>query len=66
MKTNVGTVDRLARAALGIVLLILPFAAGLSTLWTVVSVVVALVMLGTAAMRVCPAYSLLGIKTCAG
>ena len=64
MTTNVGSIDRIARAVLGLVLLGLPFAAGFGAALTVVSVIVGLVLLGTAATGTCPAYSLLGIKTC--
>ena len=64
MTTNVGNADRIARLALGIVLFILPFAAGLGTLLTVLSILVGLVMVGTAATRSCPIYSVLGLKTC--
>ncbi len=68
MTVNVGTIDRILRAALGVVLILLPFVTGLtagSTLLTVLSVVVGLVMLGVAATRVCPVYTIFGIKTCA-
>ena len=64
MTTNVGSIDRIARAVLGLVLLGLPFAAGFGAVLTTVSVIVGLVMLGTAATGTCPAYSLLGIRTC--
>lgn len=64
MTINVGTVDRVLRGLLGIALLALPFLMGFGTTGTVISVVVGLVMLATAAMRFCPAYTLLGIKTC--
>ncbi|MCC9623105.1 DUF2892 domain-containing protein [Thalassospira sp. MA62] len=68
---NVGTVDRLIRAIVGIVLLALPFvmanpeqglvAYGMAG-WVIAAVGV--VMLLTAALRFCPMYRLLGIKTC--
>lgn len=68
MPVNVGTVDRALRVIVGLVLLYLaffsgaaPFAAGFLK-WA--AVVVGLVMLGTAAMKSCPLYSVLGIKTC--
>jgi hypothetical protein len=68
MQPNVGTIDRIARAALGVVLLLAPFVGDValfqSGLATAISVIVGLVMLGTAATRLCPLYSLLGIKTC--
>lgn len=64
MTINVGTIDRIARALLGVVLLILPFAQGWGTLGTVISVIVGLVMLTVAATRSCPLYTVLGVKTC--
>ena len=68
MTVNVGDFDRILRALIGIVLLALPFVSGLplfnSTLATVISVLVGLVMLGVAATRSCPLYTLLGVRTC--
>ena len=68
MTPNVGTTDRILRATLGVVLLLAPFVLGLplfeSTVATTVSVIVGLVMLGTAAFRLCPLYSLFGFNTC--
>ncbi len=68
---NIGSFDRVLRAILGIVLLLLPFipatAAALSGLgsWIWALPVVGAVLLLTAIFRFCPAYSLLGIRTCA-
>lgn len=68
MTTNVGTIDRILRAALGAVLLYLAFASGLpafdGALMKYGAAIVGLVMLGTSAMRMCPLYSIFGIKTC--
>jgi hypothetical protein len=68
---NVGSVDRILRALLGIVLLLLPFipatAAALAGLgaWIWVLPLVGAVLLLTAIFRFCPAYRLFGIRTCA-
>jgi len=68
MTANVGTFDRILRAALGLVLLYLAFASGLPFFdggigkWG--AVIVGVVMLGTSALRVCPLYGVFGIKTC--
>ena len=59
MTANVGTVDRVLRAIAGIVLLSLVFV-GPQTLWGLIGII----PLGTAVFSNCPAYSLLGIKTC--
>ncbi|MEO1090160.1 MAG: DUF2892 domain-containing protein [Pseudomonadota bacterium] len=56
---NVGTVDRLARASIGLLLISLVFV-GPQTAWGWVG----LVPLFTALVGVCPAYSLFGTRTC--
>lgn len=65
---NVGTVDRAFRAAVGLVLVLLPFMFDL-LLWTNpvakwASVVVGAVLITTALSRFCPLYRLLGASTC--
>lgn len=68
MSINVGTVDRVFRVLLRIVLIALPFISGwtmFGATWAVVlSVVLGIVMLATAAMRMCPIYRVLGMNTC--
>lgn len=68
MTTNVGTLDRILRAALGVALLYLAFASGITALDGALAkyatAAVGVVMLATAAMRFCPLYTLFGIKTC--
>mgnify|MGYP006277540689 FL=1 len=68
METNVGNIDRIARAVIGVVLLLAPFVSGMalfeSATATVISVIVGLVMLGTAATRFCLLYRVLGMNTC--
>jgi len=61
MTTNIGTVDRLLRLGLGIVLIALSLF-GVIGLWGWLG----LVPLATAFLKFCPAYSLFGFKTCAG
>jgi hypothetical protein len=66
--TNVGTLDRLARFALGLVLLVVAFAvpaaeAALGMAWWLLPLV-GVVMIGTAAVGFCPLYTVLGIRTC--
>lgn len=66
MSVNVGSIDRVIRFLIGIALVALPLVSVFtSTLWTTVSIVVGLVMLGVAATRVCPVYLVLGIRTTA-
>lgn len=68
MSTNVGTLDRLFRAVLGLGLLYLALLSGLPAFESGVlkygAIVVGLVMLVVAATRVCPIYTLFGFKTC--
>jgi len=68
MTANVGTIDRIARALLGAVLLYLAFASGLplfdGALFKYGAAIVGLVMIVVAATRVCPIYSIFGIKAC--
>lgn len=68
MSVNVGTIDRVLRALLGLVLLMAPFLFT-SELWAnplykYGAMAVGLVMLTVAATRVCPVYSILGISSC--
>jgi hypothetical protein len=68
MTINVGTIDRILRAALGVVLLYLAFFSGLPAFDTgilkYVAAIVGIVMLVVATVRMCPIYSIFGIKTC--
>ncbi|KAA5601827.1 YgaP family membrane protein [Blastochloris sulfoviridis] len=58
MTANVGTIDRVLRALVGIGLIY--FAVTTGTIWAWIGVVPLL----TALVGICPAYSMLGIKTC--
>ncbi|MEM6670859.1 MAG: DUF2892 domain-containing protein [Pseudomonadota bacterium] len=68
MSINVGTVDRALRAALGVVLLYLAFASGIpffeSGLFKYGAAAIGVIMLVVAAVRICPVYTILGIRTC--
>jgi hypothetical protein len=59
MEKNVGSIDRIARIVLGLVLIALVFV-GPQTPWGWIGVVPLL----TALVGWCPAYRLLGIRTC--
>lgn len=68
---NVGLVDRILRACIGVVLLALPFVmtkpeegsmAFGPYAWVILAAGV--VMLVTAALRFCPLYKLFGLRTC--
>jgi len=68
---NVGSVDPILRALVGIVLLALPFIPATTTalsglgawIWALPAIGAALLL--TAIFRFCPAYMLFGIRTCA-
>ncbi|MGJ8596268.1 YgaP family membrane protein [Sulfitobacter sp.] len=68
MTSNVGTIDRVFRLVLGIVLLAAPFISGMalfaSSTATIISIILGLVMVGTSAMKFCPLYRIFGIRTC--
>lgn len=68
MTANVGTLDRILRAALGGALLVLAFASGLPFFDGAVAkycaAAIGLVMLVVSATRVCPIYAIFGLKTC--
>lgn len=68
MTANVGTIDRILRATLGLLLLYLAFLSGLpafeGALLKFGGAAVGVVMLVVAVTRVCPVYSILGFKTC--
>ncbi len=68
MLTNVGSIDRVFRLILGLILLGMPFVSGLalfgSTAATVTFMVGGLIMVATSAMKFCPLYRIFGIKTC--
>jgi len=59
MNVNVGSVDRVVRIVAGVVLIGLAVAGTIGP-WGYIGVLPLL----TGFMRVCPAYSLLGINTC--
>jgi len=59
MKTNVGNLDRILRIVAGLLLIALA-ATGTIGLWGWIGIV----PLATGLLGSCPAYSLLGIKTC--
>ncbi len=67
MTANVGNLDRILRAILGVVLILAPFVSGAAVFqgWVMwASVIVGAVLLFTAATRFCGLYRVFGIKTC--
>ena len=63
MKTNIGSIDRILRVALGLALLVWFFIDQGSGFWHYAKLIGILPLL-TAAIGSCPLYSLLGLSTC--
>lgn len=68
MTINVGTIDRLIRAIVGAVLLYLAFFSGMplfaDALFKYGAALIGVVMLVTSTLKMCPLYTLIGVKTC--
>lgn len=68
MTANLGSPDRILRAILGIVLIVLPLL-NIPAIWSsaglaYVSMALGLILVLTALVRFCPLYRLVGISTC--
>ena len=68
MVVNVGNLDRLFRALLGIVLIALPFVTQFE-LWSntaaqIGAPIIGAILLATSALKFCPLYRLVGMRTC--
>ena len=63
MVKNVGTVDRVIRAILGILFLVGAFLV-MGTVFKVILAILAIVMLFTAITQYCPLYKIFGMSTC--
>jgi cytochrome c biogenesis protein CcdA len=67
---NIGSADRILRLVVGLILVFVglsallggPFA-GLGATWRWLALIVGVVMIGTAIIRFCPAYTLFGWNT---
>lgn len=65
MKPNEGSVDRAIRVVLGLVLLGVAFAVlGIGSIPGVIAAIVGAVMVTTGLVGFCPAYAIIGFKTC--
>ena len=64
MKRNEGTIDRVIRVVLGVAAVGAAAAIGIGSLWGIVLLVVAAVLLVTAVVGFCPLYRLVGMSTC--
>lgn len=64
LKTNVGNIDRILRAVVGIAALLAFFMASTTGILHWVFLIVGVIGLATAAMSSCPLYTIFGIRTC--
>ncbi|MGM0583630.1 MAG: YgaP family membrane protein [Pseudomonadota bacterium] len=62
MTCNMSNTDRIIRAIVGVVLLVIAFTT-LTAIWAWVAGVIGAVLVATAAVGYCPAYSLFGMRT---
>lgn len=58
MRKNIGSIDKIARIVIGIALIVWALAGGPIWAW------IGVLPLATGLLGWCPAYALLGIKTC--
>jgi hypothetical protein len=63
MKPNVGTIDRAIRAIVGIAALAAWYLGMVEGSLGIVALVVGVMLIGTAVIRWCPPYALLGLNT---
>ncbi len=59
LTTNIGTVDRIARLVVGALLVVLALTGAIGV-WGWLG----LIFVGTAFVKFCPIYKILGVKTC--
>ena len=63
MKKNVGTADRIIRAIMAVAIIALYFAGQITGTAVVILGILAVILLATSLVGICPAYLLLGIST---
>jgi len=63
MKKTVGSTDKIVRGIIAVVALVVAGIAGFGSVWGIVLVIVAAVMVVTASSGYCPIYSATGIST---
>jgi hypothetical protein len=61
--SNVGNLDRIVRALVGLVLTLIPFVAGWPIAAIVISAIVGVVLIATAAVGFCPIYAALHLSS---
>lgn len=64
MKKNMGTVDRVLRIVLAVVLGYLYYNGTIAGTWGIVGLVAAVIFAGTSFVSFCPLYTIFGLSTC--
>lgn len=64
MNANVGSADKVIRLVIAVVAAVVAFMVGAGSVLGIILLVVAAVMLITAAVGFCPLYRLFGVNTC--
>ncbi|MCU0416423.1 MAG: DUF2892 domain-containing protein [Cytophagaceae bacterium] len=64
MKTNMGSIDRMIRLMIAVVLSIVVIAGVWTGTWAIIALIGAVVMAGTSFLKFCPLYLPFGINTC--
>jgi hypothetical protein len=63
MKKNMGSLDRIIRLAIVVIIAILYFTGVISGTWAIILGILALILLITSLVSTCPLYMLFGIST---
>jgi len=64
MKKNMGSVDRIIRLALAVVITVLYLTGTIQGIFGIILIVIALIFAATSFIGFCPLYTLLKISTC--
>jgi K+-transporting ATPase A subunit len=64
MKTNMGSMDRMVRMFIAVILGLSAFTGMVTGVWAVVAYAVTAIFLLTSLVGTCPLYSVFGIDTC--
>jgi hypothetical protein len=64
MKQNMGTTDRIVRAVLAALIVVLYYLGIIGGVWIIVLLTIGAIFLFTALIGFCPLYVLFGINTC--
>lgn len=64
MRTNIGTLDRIMRLVMAVVIAVLFFAHQISGTGAIIGLVLASLFVLTSFIKICPLYAVLGISSC--